>query len=361
LVEEVVKCCKCCKVIEILLGFFQTFTTLTTFPTNFLPLRFTWNCMSEKILVIGANGQIGTELVAALRGIYGSEAVIASDLKSPVYALKKSSGPYEIVNVLDKDNLHHIFEKYNPTQVYLLAAILSAVGEQKPKVAWDLNMTGLLHVLDFSVEFKVEKVFWPSSIAVFGPHSPQHETPQYCVMDPNTVYGFSKLAGERWCEYYFTKYGLDVRSLRYPGLIGWRANPGGGTTDYAVHIFHQALKTGNYESFLSADTALPMMYMDDAIRATITLMNAPADEVTIRSAYNLAGISFTPAQLADEIKKHIPGFEITYAGNDPRQAIADSWPKSIDDSYAQKDWGWKQEYDLPKMVEDMLVNLQDIV
>src|ERR1700744_6517074 len=267
--------------------------------------------MSEKILVIGANGQIGTELVAALRNIYGADAVIASDISSPNYAARKLSGPYEIVNVLDKDNLHHIFAKHQPTQVYLLAAILSAVGEQKPKMAWDLNMTGLLHVLDFSVEFKVSKVFWPSSIAVFGPHSPQHNTPQYCVMDPNTVYGFSKLAGERWCEYYFNKYGLDGRSLRYPGLIGWRANPGGGTTDYAVHIFHQALKTGKYECFLSADTALPMMYMDDAIRATISLMDAPADKLTIRSSYNLAGISFTPTQLAAEIQKIIPDFEIS--------------------------------------------------
>jgi nucleoside-diphosphate-sugar epimerase len=243
----------------------------------------------------------------------------------------------------------------------LLAAILSAVGEQKPRMAWDLNMTGLLHVLDFSVEFKVAKVFWPSSIAVFGPHSPQWHTPQYCVMDPNTVYGFSKLAGERWCEYYFNKHGLDVRSLRYPGLIGWRANPGGGTTDYAVHIFHQALKKGSYESFLSADTALPMMYMDDAIRATIMLMNAPADTVGIRSSYNLAGVSFTPAQLADEIKKHIPDFEMSYAENDPRQVIADSWPKSIDDSDAQKHWGWQLEFNLPKMVEDMLVNLKKLI
>jgi nucleoside-diphosphate-sugar epimerase len=317
--------------------------------------------MSEKILVIGANGQIGTELVSALREMYGPDAVIASDISSPNYAVKKYSGPYEIVNVLDKDNLHHIFDKHRPTQVYLLAAILSAVGEQKPRMAWDLNMTGLLHVLDFSVEFKVAKVFWPSSIAVFGPHSPQWHTPQYCVMDPNTVYGFSKLAGERWCEYYFNKHGLDVRSLRYPGLIGWRANPGGGTTDYAVHIFHQALKKGSYESFLSADTALPMMYMDDAIRATIMLMNAPADTVGIRSSYNLAGVSFTPAQLADEIKKHIPDFEMSYAENDPRQVIADSWPKSIDDSDAQKHWGWQLEFNLPKMVEDMLVNLKKLI
>jgi nucleoside-diphosphate-sugar epimerase len=317
--------------------------------------------MSEKILVIGANGQIGTELVMALRNIHGAEAVIASDINSPTYAMRGSTGPFELINVLDKDNLHHIFDKHSPTQVYLLAAILSAVGEQKPKMAWDLNMTGLLHVLDFAVEFKVSKVFWPSSIAVFGPHSPQHNTPQYCVMDPNTVYGFSKLAGERWCEYYFNKYGLDVRSIRYPGLIGWKANPGGGTTDYAVHIFHHALKTGSYESFLAEGTALPMMYMDDAIRATISLMDAPANQISIRSSYNLAGISFTPEQLAAEIKKLIPNFEISYSDNDPRQAIADSWPKSINDSYAQNDWGWKLEYDLPKMVADMLTNLKTII
>lgn len=318
--------------------------------------------MTEKILVIGANGQIGTELVAALRAFYGAEQVVASDIRNPTYAMRKNSeGPFEVANVLDSDSLHHIFNKHRPTQVYLLAAILSAVGEQKPKAAWDLNMTGLLHVLDFSVEFGVKKVFWPSSIAVFGPHSPQLDTPQYCVMDPNTVYGFSKLAGERWCEYYFQRYGLDVRSLRYPGLIGWRANPGGGTTDYAVHIFHQALKEGSYECFLSAGTALPMMYMDDAIRATITLMNAPADKISIRSSYNLAGISFTPEQLAAEIQKYLPGFTISYSDADPRQAIADSWPKSIDDSYAQSDWGWRLEYDLPKMTEDMLANLRELV
>jgi nucleoside-diphosphate-sugar epimerase len=316
--------------------------------------------MSEKILVIGANGQIGTELVVALRGIHGVDKVVASDINNPTYAIR-NSGPYELVNVLDKDNLHHIFDKYRPTQVYLLAAILSAVGEQKPKMAWDLNMTGLIHVLDFAVEFKTAKVFWPSSIAVFGPHSPQFNTPQYCVMDPNTVYGFSKLAGERWAEYYFVKHGLDIRSIRYPGLIGWKASPGGGTTDYAVHIFHEALKKGKYESFLSADTALPMMYMEDAIRATISLMDAPAEQIKIRSSYNLAGISFTPAQLADEIKKHLPAFEMGYVATDPRQAIADSWPKSIDDSNAQQDWGWKLEYDLPKMTADMLENLKKIL
>ncbi|SDE55355.1 Nucleoside-diphosphate-sugar epimerase [Mucilaginibacter pineti] len=316
--------------------------------------------MGEKIIVIGANGQIGTELVMALRGIHGAENVIASDINDPAYAIR-NSGPFELINVLDKDNLHHIFDKHRPTQVYLLAAILSAVGEQKPKMAWDLNMTGLLHILDFAVEFKTAKVFWPSSIAVFGPHSPQFNTPQYCVMDPNTVYGFSKLAGERWCEYYHAKYGVDVRSIRYPGLIGWKANPGGGTTDYAVHIFHEALKTGKYQSFLSAGTALPMMYMEDAIRATISLMDAPAENIKIRSSYNLAGISFTPTQLAEEIQKHIPDFEISYSDNDPRQAIADSWPKSIDDTDAQQDWGWQLEYDLSKMTADMLDNLKKIL
>jgi nucleoside-diphosphate-sugar epimerase len=316
--------------------------------------------MSEKILVIGANGQIGTELVNALRDIHGAENVIASDINNPAYAIR-NTGPFLFVNVLDKDNLHQIFNKHRPTQVYLLAAILSAVGEQKPKMAWDLNMTGLIHVLDFAVEFNVAKVFWPSSIAVFGPHSPAYNTPQYCVMDPNTVYGFSKLAGERWCEYYFNKHGLDVRSIRYPGLIGWRASPGGGTTDYAVHIFHEALKKGKYESFLSAETALPMMYMDDAIRATLTLMDAPAEKLTIRSSYNLSGISFTPTQLANEIKKILPNFEMSYSDNDPRQAIADSWPKSIDDSQAQQDWDWHIQYDLAAMTEDMLTNLKKII
>ncbi|MCJ8212023.1 NAD-dependent epimerase/dehydratase family protein [Mucilaginibacter sp. RS28] len=313
--------------------------------------------MSEKILVIGANGQIGTELVVALRGIYGAAQVIASDINNPGYAIR-NGGPFEFANVLDQDNLHHIFQKHRPTQVYLLAAILSAVGEQKPKLAWDLNMNGLIHVLDLAVEFNVSKVFWPSSIAVFGPNSPKQDTPQYCVMDPNTVYGFSKLAGERWCEYYYHKHGLDVRSIRYPGLISWKAAPGGGTTDYAVHIFHEALKNKSYTSFLSVHTALPMMYMDDAIRATLSLMDAPAEQISIRSSYNLGGISFDPEQLAAEIKKHIPDFTIDYADHDPRQAIADSWPKSIDDSQAQKDWGWQLEYDLPKMVETMLTNLK---
>ncbi|MFM6976513.1 MAG: NAD-dependent epimerase/dehydratase family protein [Sphingobacteriaceae bacterium] len=310
--------------------------------------------MSEVILIFGSNGQIGTELAAALKQIHGNDSVISCDIKTP----EKLTEPFELSDVLDLANLRKLFEKYRPTQVYILAAILSAVGEQKPKKAWELNMDGLLNVLDLAVEFKTQKVFWPSSIAVFGPHSPQQNTPQFCVMDPNTVYGFSKLAGERWCEYYFQKYGLDVRSIRYPGLIGWKATPGGGTTDYAVHIFHEALNKGTYTCFLSENTTLPMMYMDDAIRATLMLMAAPAEKISIRSSYNLAGISFTPQMLASEIKQHIPDFKIDYLDHDPRQAIADSWPKSIDDTYAQKDWGWKLNYDLAAITADMLENLK---
>ena len=309
----------------------------------------------ESIIVIGSNGQIGTELVAKLRGIYGGANVIASDIKEPDYDTL-NGGPFEYSNVLDTHNLKNLVEKYKPTQFYLLAALLSASGEQKPKKAWELNMQGLINILDFALEYKVQKVYWPSSIAVFGPNSPKINTPQYCTMDPNTVYGFSKLAGERWCEYYFNKYKLDVRSLRYPGIIGWKSDPGGGTTDYAVHIFHEALKKETYECFLSEDTALPMMHMEDAIRATIELMQAPADKVKIRGSYNLAGISFTPKQIADEIKKHIPNFTITYK-TDFRQSIADSWPKSINDNEAKADWGWKEKYDLPKLVENMLSNL----
>ena len=324
---------------------------------NYIPLLQLILFMTETIIVLGSNGQIGTELVMNLRAKYGDQQVVASDIRQTDNAAI-NAGPFELANVLDKDNLHQLFEKYKPTQVYLLAAILSAVGEQKPKLAWDLNMNGLINVLDLAVEFKIGKVFWPSSIAVFGPHSPMENTPQFCIMDPNSVYGFSKLVGERWCEYYHTKYGLDVRSIRYPGLIGWRSEPGGGTTDYAVNIFHEALANGKYESFLSANTALPMMYMEDAIRATLELMEAPTDKLTIRSSYNLGGISFTPAQLSAEIKKHLPDFEISYAESDPRQAIADSWPNSIDDTYAQKDWGWKQKFDLDSMAADMLENLK---
>jgi nucleoside-diphosphate-sugar epimerase len=314
--------------------------------------------MTEKIVVLGSNGQIGTELVTELRKIYGEGHVIACDIRRPDYDIK-DSGPFEFVNVLEKDTLNGIFKKYKPTQVYLLAALLSATGEQNPKLAWDLNMNGLLNILDLAIVYKTAKVYWPSSIAVFGPNSPKDNTSQFCVMDPNTVYGISKLAGERWCEYYFQKYKLDVRSIRYPGLISWKAAPGGGTTDYAIHIFHDALKKSSYASFLNAGTELPMMYMDDAIRGTIQLMDAPGKNISIRSSYNLAGVSFTPEVLASEIRKHIPDFKLTYTQNDPRQSIADSWPRSIDDSYAAKDWFWKPEFDLSRMTADMLNNLKN--
>jgi len=263
----------------------------------------------ETIIVIGSNGQIGTDLVANLRSTYGESNVIASDIKEPSTDFK-NSGPFELLSVLDKTQLKNVLAKYKPTQIYLLAATLSAVGEKNPKFAWELNMDGLINVLDFALELKA-KVYWPSSIAVFGPNTPRVGTPQYCVMDPNTVYGISKLAGERWCEYYHQKYGLDVRSLRYPGLISWKAQPGGGTTDYAVDIYHSALKHNSYKCFLSAHTELPMMYMDDAIRATTSLMEAPADKIKIRSSYNIGAISFTPEDLATEIRKHIPNFEIS--------------------------------------------------
>lgn len=313
--------------------------------------------MTEKIIVLGSNGQIGTELVTALRKSYGEDHVIACDIRRPDYDIK-NSGPFEFVNVLEKETLNHIFLKYKPTQVYLLAALLSATGEQNPKLAWDLNMNGLLNILDLAITYGTAKVYWPSSIAVFGPNSPKDNTPQYCVMDPNTVYGVSKLAGERWCEYYHQKFGLDVRSIRYPGLISWKAAPGGGTTDYAIHIFHDALKKGSYASFLNAATELPMMYMEDAIRGTIELMDAEAAKISIRSSYNFTGFSFTPEVLAEEIRKHIPDFRLTYTENDPRQAIANSWPRSIDDSYARADWAWKPEFDLSKMTEDMFKNLK---
>lgn len=309
--------------------------------------------------MIGANGQIGTELAAALRTKYGRGNVITTDIREP--QIRQDGELFEIVNVLDKDGLRQLFERHRPTQIYLLAAMLSATGEKYPQKAWDLNMNGLLHVLDLCVELGVKKIFWPSSIAVFGPNSPRENTPQYCIMDPNSIYGISKLAGERLCAYYHEKYGLDIRSIRYPGVISWKTEPGGGTTDYAVHIFFEALRKNAYTSFLSAETALPMMYMDDAVRGTIQLMDAPAENIRIRSSYNLAGMSFTPQQIATEIRKILPNFEISYSENDPRQAIADSWPKSIEDDYARVDWGWQPVFDLAKMTEDMLENLKEKV
>jgi nucleoside-diphosphate-sugar epimerase len=306
----------------------------------------------ERILIIGSNGQIGLELAENLRLKYGSENVVCSDVRK----MDNQIEPFEIVDVLDKDALLGIVQKYSITQVYLLAALLSATAEKNPKFAWDLNMNGLFHVLDMAKEGIIKKIYWPSSIAVFGPTTPRVNTPQYTVMEPNTIYGISKQAGERYCEYYHQKYGVDVRSIRYPGLIGWKSAPGGGTTDYAVHIYHEALKNKSYECFLSATTALPMMYMPDAIRATIELMEAPPASVKIRSSYNLGGISFNPEEIAASIRKYIPDFTISY-NPDFRQAIADSWPQSIDDSEARKDWGWKPAYDLDGMTKVMLENL----
>ncbi len=307
---------------------------------------------SEKILVIGSRGQIGTELVEELRKMYGHDNVISSDLKEA----DGKDEPYEQIDVLDKDRLYAIVKKHGISQVYLLAALLSATAEKNPAFGWKLNMESLFYVLDMAKEGLIQKIYWPSSIAVFGPTTPRVQTPQFTVMEPSTVYGISKQAGERWCEYYFRKFGVDVRSIRYPGLIGYKALPGGGTTDYAVDIFHQALKQGKYECFLKEDTALPMMYMEDAIRATIELMHAEGSKITIRSSYNLGGISFTPAEIAAAIRKHIPAFEISYAP-DFRQSIADSWPQSIDDSIARRDWNWQARYDLEKMVDIMLKNI----
>ena len=307
----------------------------------------------DKILIIGAGGQIGIELAQELSLLYGSSSVIVADLK-PIPALENN--PFEKLDILDKDALLNVVKKHGIQQIYLLAALLSATGEQNPMFAWKLNMEGLFNVLELAREKHISKVYWPSSIAVFGPTTPRQNTPQYTVMEPSTVYGISKQAGERWCEWYFNKHGVDVRSLRYPGLIGWKSAPGGGTTDYAVHIFHQALKTKSYECFLSNDTALPMMHMEDAIRATIEIMHAPAEQIKIRGSYNLAGISFTPEQIANEIKKHIPDFTISY-NPDFRQAIADSWPQSINDEFAQKDWNWQIKYDLPMLVNNMLEHL----
>ena len=310
---------------------------------------------NEKVLIIGAGGQIGVELTAELSKIYGHKNVIPSDLKEPAVA---TENPFEKLDALDGKALFEIVKKHGITHVYHLAAMLSATGEQNPMFAWKLNMESLFHVLDLGKEKHIKQIYWPSSIAVFGPTTPQENTPQYTVMEPSTIYGISKQAGERWCEWYFKKHGVDTRSIRYPGLIGWKSAPGGGTTDYAVHIFHEALKTGTYESFLSENTALPMMHMEDAIRATLEIMHTPAENIKIRGDYNLAGISFSPKQIAEEIKKHIPDFTISYKP-DFRQAIADSWPKSINDAEAQKDWGWNIHYDLPKLVENMLVNLKN--
>jgi nucleoside-diphosphate-sugar epimerase len=309
----------------------------------------------EKILVVGACGQIGVELTLQLRKIHGEGVVIASDLREE-HPLLKGTGPYVSLDIMNKETLHVLVLRYNITQVYLLAAILSATGEKNPTLAWHINMQSLLNVLEVAKEENLARVYWPSSIAVFGPQSPKHNTPQHSVIEPITVYGISKFAGERWCEYYYNRYKVDVRSLRYPGLISYKSQPGGGTTDYAVEIFHDALNRGLYTSFLSENTYLPMMYMPDAIRATIELMHADSSKILVRSSYNISAMSFSPGDIATEIKKRLPAFEIYYKP-DSRQNIADSWPQSIDDSEAQHDWGWKAEYDISRMTDDMLANL----
>ena len=305
-------------------------------------------------MVIGANGQIGTELVSGLAQRFGASTVIATDIREGFHG----AVTFEQLDILDGEKLKGLIEKHNVGTVYLLAALLSATAEQKPMAAWKLNMEGLFNVLELAKEGIIEKIFWPSSIAVFGPSTPRDNTPQTTVMEPTTVYGISKLAGERWCEYYHNKYGIDVRSIRYPGLISYKAEPGGGTTDYAVAIYYKALQEGKYECYLEEDTYLPMMYMEDAIKATIDLMHADKEKIKIRSSYNLAGISFSPVEIAEEIKNHIPDFTISYTP-DFRQAIANSWPKSINDSEASKDWGWENSYDLESMTKAMFEGLRE--
>jgi len=312
--------------------------------------------MNTKVLIIGACGQIGTELTAKLRATYGVENVVASDIRKLENDVVKN-GIFEVLNALDYNQIEYLIEKYEITDVYLMAALLSATAEKNPAFAWDLNMNSLFHVLNIAKAGKIKKIFWPSSIAVFGPTTPRDNTPQYTVMEPSTVYGISKQTGERWCEYYFKQYGVDVRSIRYPGLISWSTEPGGGTTDYAVDIYHKAILDGKFTSFLSENSALPMMYMDDAIKATIGIMQAPAEQIKIRSSYNLSAMSFTPKEIAEEIKKHYPDFTIDY-NPDFRQKIADSWPASIDDSYARADWGWQNDFTIENMTEDMFTNLK---
>lgn len=312
--------------------------------------------MAETILILGACGQIGTELTQNLRLIHGNENVIASDIRYGEDSFVKE-GPFEIIDATDRDTILEVIKKYEITQVYLMAAMLSATAEKYPQKAWELNMNSLLIILDLAREKHIQTVYWPSSIAVFGPASPKINTPQDTIMNPTTVYGMSKLAGEHWCNYYHEKFGVDVRSLRYPGIISWKTKPGGGTTDYAVDIYFKAIEDGKYECFLGKDTQLPMMYMKDAIDATIQIMEANPSDIKVRTSYNLAAISFTPEQITSEIKKHISEFEITYT-TDFRQDIANSWPQIIDDSKARIDWNWSHEYDLESMTKEMLKNIQ---
>ena len=312
--------------------------------------------MEKRILIIGASGQIGNELTMYLRNMYSNQDVIASDVKQASKQVMES-GPFEILDAMDGKAIEKIVTNYNISDVYLMAAMLSATAEKYPIKGWDLNMTSLFNVLNLARDKKIEKVFWPSSIAVFGPTTPKTNTPQHTIMEPATVYGISKQTGERWCEYYHKRYGVDVRSIRYPGLISYKTPPGGGTTDYAIEIFHKALKDKKYTCFLNAQTALPMMFMDDAINATVNIMLAPPQKIKIRNAYNLAALSFNPQELAASIQKHIPDFTINYKP-DFRQAIADSWPANIDDAVARKDWGWQHTIDLDKMTKIMIDNLK---
>jgi len=315
--------------------------------------------MPKYILIIGACGQIGTELTLTLREKHGGEHIIASDIREGNDELM-ASGPFEILDATNYDALEEVIAYYEISEVYLMAAMLSATAEKFPMRAWNLNMNTLFNVLNLAKEKKIDKIFWPSSIAVFGPNTPKDDTPQNTIMEPSTVYGISKQSGERWCEYYFNKFNVDVRSIRYPGLISWKTMPGGGTTDYAVEIYHKALSEGSYTCFLEEDTNLPMMFMDDAIRATLQIMEAPEENIKERSAYNLAAMSFTPKEMAESIKAVIPEFNIAYEP-DFRQEIANSWPSSIDDSNAQQDWNWKAEFDLEKTTKAMLENLKNRV
>lgn len=311
----------------------------------------------KKILVIGAAGQIGTDLTVELRKRFGAKNVVASDIKMASEEVMEG-GPFENLDAMNRDRVSEILEKYKISEIYHLAAILSGNAEKNPRWAWDLNMNSLFNVLDVAKEKKVDKIFWPSSMGAFGPSTPEWDTPQVTVMEPTTVYGISKLAGERWVEYYHEKYGMDIRSLRYPGLISYKTEAGGGTTDYAVEIFYEAIRCGKYECFLSEDIALPMMYMDDAVNATIQLMEAPEENIKVRSSYNLGGISFTARELEEEIKKYIPELEVTYKP-DFRQKIAESWPRRISDEAAQEDWGWKDEFDLEKMTKVMIEKIRE--
>ena len=311
--------------------------------------------MPDKILVIGSSGQIGTELVISLREMYGNQNVIAADIRQSSKEIM-NSGPFEELDVMNEKLLRKIIKHYKITQVYLLAALLSAKAEKDISLGWKLNMRSHSHVLDLAKDKLIKKIFWPSSIAVFGPTTPKNKTPQYTIMEPNTVYGITKLAGERWNEYYFNKYNVDIRSLRYPGLVGWESMPGGGTTDYAVDIFHEAFKHQKYTCFLSQNRILPMMYMDDAIKATINIMQAPSEKIKIRTSYNLSSLNFSPRELENEIKKHFPKFKMEYEP-DERDQLAKDWPESINDDCAREDWGWKPNFHLSQMVSDIILNL----